>query len=129
MFTKSERNGIRQGLEKRCSSLLIMVRKPHINSEYVEEGRLPQGPYLVGPRGPSRGHKINLTRRGHFDYGIKQLNQSGLRQKLEEKVFEDKIPILGICLEHNSSPNVVTKEKRMVLAGLTGRPWHSNVID
>ena len=35
---------------------------------------------------------------GHFDYGIKQLNQSGLRQKLEEKVFEDKIPILGICL-------------------------------
>lgn len=35
---------------------------------------------------------------GHFDHAIQQLNNSGLRPKLEELVLGLKIPILGICV-------------------------------
>lgn len=35
---------------------------------------------------------------GHFDYGMKNLNQLGLVGLLNKKVMEDKVPILGICL-------------------------------
>ena len=35
---------------------------------------------------------------GHFDYGMQQLTKSGLIPVLHQKVVEDKIPILGICL-------------------------------
>lgn len=35
---------------------------------------------------------------GHFDHAMQKLNNSGLRQKLEELVIEDKIPIVGVCV-------------------------------
>jgi glutamine amidotransferase len=35
---------------------------------------------------------------GHFDFGMKSLKSSGLIPVIEKKVFEDKTPILGICL-------------------------------
>lgn len=35
---------------------------------------------------------------GHFDFGMKKLKSSGLIPVIEKKVFEEKIPILGICL-------------------------------
>ena len=35
---------------------------------------------------------------GHFDFGMKKLNKSGLLPTLEKKVFDNKTPILGICL-------------------------------
>lgn len=42
--------------------------------------------------------KLILPGVGHFDYGMKQLNQSGLLPVLNQRVIEDRIPILGICL-------------------------------
>lgn len=35
---------------------------------------------------------------GHFDYAMKKLNNSGLRDSLEKLVINSKIPLLGICV-------------------------------
>lgn len=42
--------------------------------------------------------KIILPGVGHFDFGMRQLNKSGMVDLLHEKVLYEKIPILGICL-------------------------------
>ena len=41
--------------------------------------------------------KIILPGVGSFDYVIKTFNESGLRKAVEEKVFQNKIPVLGVC--------------------------------
>jgi imidazole glycerol-phosphate synthase subunit HisH len=35
---------------------------------------------------------------GHFDHAMSQLNSSGLRDKLDCLVLQDKIPLLGVCV-------------------------------
>lgn len=35
---------------------------------------------------------------GHFDHAMQQLNESGLRPKLEELVLGAQVPVLGICV-------------------------------
>ena len=35
---------------------------------------------------------------GHFDHAMKKLNNSGLRDCLENLVIDTKIPVLGICV-------------------------------
>ena len=35
---------------------------------------------------------------GHFDYAMRSLNNSGLRERLEDLVVMQKVPILGICV-------------------------------
>lgn len=42
--------------------------------------------------------KLILPGVGSFDYAITQLNNSGMREKLDELVIEKKIPIIGICV-------------------------------
>jgi len=42
--------------------------------------------------------KIILPGVGNFDHGMKQLKKSGMVELLNEKVINEKIPILGICL-------------------------------
>ena len=42
--------------------------------------------------------KLILPGVGHFDYGMRQLNNSGLREVLEDRVLNQSTPILGICL-------------------------------
>ncbi len=42
--------------------------------------------------------KLILPGVGSFDYGMRQLNNSGLIESLNKKVLVDKTPILGICL-------------------------------
>lgn len=45
-----------------------------------------------------QAEKLILPGVGHFDYGMKNLHQSGLINILHQKVLENKTPILGICL-------------------------------
>ncbi len=45
-----------------------------------------------------QAEKLILPGVGHFNYGMQQLNNSGLIPLLNKKVLEDKTPILGICL-------------------------------
>ncbi|HAH50373.1 MAG TPA: imidazole glycerol phosphate synthase subunit HisH, partial [Balneola sp.] len=46
----------------------------------------------------SESEKILLPGVGAFDNAMKRINESGLREVLDKKALEDKIPILGICL-------------------------------
>jgi imidazole glycerol-phosphate synthase subunit HisH len=42
--------------------------------------------------------KLILPGVGAFDYAMEQLNNSGMRNKLDELVLDEKIPIIGICV-------------------------------
>jgi glutamine amidotransferase len=42
--------------------------------------------------------KLILPGVGHFDYGMQQLQKSGLIDTLNKKVIDQKTPLLGICL-------------------------------
>ena len=46
----------------------------------------------------SNASKLILPGVGNFDYGMGQLNSSGLIEVLNFKVIQEKTPILGICL-------------------------------
>jgi glutamine amidotransferase len=50
------------------------------------------------PEDVQAAEKLILPGVGHFDYGMEQLEKSGLIPVLNRKVMEEKIPILGICL-------------------------------
>lgn len=42
--------------------------------------------------------KLILPGVGSFDFAMNQLNNSGMREKLDQLVLETKIPIIGICV-------------------------------
>lgn len=42
--------------------------------------------------------KIILPGVGSFDYAMERLNESGMRERLDELVLNQKIPVLGICV-------------------------------
>lgn len=42
--------------------------------------------------------KLILPGVGSFDYAMTQLNNSGMREKLDELVLEEKKPVIGICV-------------------------------
>lgn len=50
------------------------------------------------PKDLLKARKIIFPGVGKFDYGLIQLRKSGLLPVLEQKVFEEKVPILGICV-------------------------------
>jgi imidazole glycerol-phosphate synthase subunit HisH len=42
--------------------------------------------------------KLVLPGVGHFDHGMRQIKERGLREVLDRRALQDKIPVLGICL-------------------------------
>jgi glutamine amidotransferase len=42
--------------------------------------------------------KLILPGVGSFDYAMSQLNTSGMREKLDELVINQKVPVIGICV-------------------------------
>jgi glutamine amidotransferase len=42
--------------------------------------------------------KLILPGVGSFDYAMNRLNNSGMREKLDELVLEQKVPVIGICV-------------------------------
>jgi glutamine amidotransferase len=42
--------------------------------------------------------KLILPGVGSFDYAMNRLNDSGMREKLDELVLQKKIPVIGICV-------------------------------
>ena len=42
--------------------------------------------------------KMILPGVGSFDFAMTQLNNSGMREKLDELVIEKKVPVIGICV-------------------------------
>jgi imidazole glycerol-phosphate synthase subunit HisH len=56
--------------------------------------------------------KIILPGVGAFDHAMKRLNQSGMRETLDELVLSKKVPVLGICvgmqiLAHSSEEGIL----------------------
>ena len=50
------------------------------------------------PEDIEKANRLILPGVGAFDYGMEQLEKSGLISVLNKKVLEEKTPILGICL-------------------------------
>ena len=50
------------------------------------------------PQEMKEADKLILPGVGHFDFGMRQLRQSGMVDILNRRVLEDKVSILGICL-------------------------------
>ena len=42
--------------------------------------------------------KLILPGVGHFDYAMSKLNDSGMRERLDTLVLDQKIPVIGICV-------------------------------
>lgn len=42
--------------------------------------------------------KLILPGVGHFDYAMTKLNNSGMRDELDDLVLDKKIPVIGICV-------------------------------
>lgn len=42
--------------------------------------------------------KLILPGVGHFDHAMSQLNNSGMRETLDELVLNQKLPVIGICV-------------------------------
>lgn len=42
--------------------------------------------------------KLILPGVGHFDHAMTELNNSGMRDALDQLVLEEKIPVIGICV-------------------------------
>jgi glutamine amidotransferase len=61
--------------------------------------------------------KLILPGVGSFDFGMKQLNNSGLIDVMNKKVLEFKTPILGICL----GVQLFTKQSEE--GGMMGLSW------
>jgi imidazole glycerol-phosphate synthase subunit HisH len=50
------------------------------------------------PEDLRRAQKIILPGVGAFDWAMTRLNESGLRQTLDEEVLQHKKPVLGVCV-------------------------------
>ncbi len=57
-------------------------------------------PVLIAKNSADLTHatKIILPGVGSFDYAMQRLIDSGMREVLEQKVLNEKIPVLGICV-------------------------------
>lgn len=68
-------------------SILNMIRKVNGQAKLVSE-----------PEQIAQADKLILPGVGHFDFGMKTLNSSGMVDALHEAVDQKGTPILGICL-------------------------------
>jgi glutamine amidotransferase len=59
--------------------------------------------------------KIILPGVGSFDYAMQRLNDSGMRETLNDKVLNEKIPVLGICV---GMQMLASRSEEGVLPGL-----------
>lgn len=50
------------------------------------------------PEDLSHAEKIVLPGVGSFDWAMTRLNETGLRERLDELVLQEKCPVLGICV-------------------------------
>ena len=65
-------------------NMLKKVGVPSVISDKADEIRVAE--------------KLILPGVGHFDHGMEKLQASGLIGVLNQRVLQDKVPILGICL-------------------------------
>jgi glutamine amidotransferase len=54
--------------------------------------------FVKTPEQLNSSEKIILPGVGAFDHAMSELNNSGMREKLDELVLKKKVPVLGICV-------------------------------
>ena len=72
------------------------------------------------PKDLKEAKKLILPGVGSFDAAINKLNNSGLRNSLEEQVLVRKIPILGICVGMHIMANKSEEGKSLGLGWIDG---------
>jgi glutamine amidotransferase len=74
--------------------------------------------------------KIILPGVGSFDYAIRQLNKSGMREALEKRILDDKIPVMGICVGMQMLADSSDEGTEPGLGWISGRvrKFHPNLI-
>lgn len=70
--------------------------------------------------------KIVLPGVGHFDEGMKLLNESGFTESIKECVINKKIPVLGICLGMQLLCECSEEGKKKGLALVSAEVLHLN---
>ncbi len=68
-------------------SILNMLRKIGVESCITSD-----------PLQIATAEKIILPGVGHYDHGMRHMNELGLTDAIRQKVIHDKVPVLGICL-------------------------------
>lgn len=68
-------------------SIVNMLKKIGIKSQITSD-----------PEEIAKARKIILPGVGHFDRAMKRIGQFGLREILDQKALQEKVPFLGICL-------------------------------
>lgn len=63
--------------------------------------------------------RIVLPGVGHFDHAMRQLDESGMRSRLQELVMERGVPVLGVCV---GMQMLATRSDEGVLPGLNWIP-------
>jgi glutamine amidotransferase len=77
-----------------------------------------------------KAEKLILPGVGAFDVGMKMLDESGLLDILNQKVFEDKTPILGICLGMQLMTNGSEEGNRKGLSWIDAdTKWFGKVLN
>lgn len=56
---------------------------------------------------------------GHFDHAMRKLNESGMREMLDQKVLQDKAPVIGVCV---GMQMLATSSEEGILPGLNWIP-------
>ena len=72
------------------------------------------------PQELHRAERIVLPGVGAFDWAMTRLNESGLRDALEEAVITDKKPVLGICVGMQMMANRSDEGKMQGLGWIEG---------
>lgn len=70
--------------------------------------------------------KLILPGVGAFDYAMDKLNESGMREQLDELVLEKKVPILGVCV---GMQMMASKSEEGEVKGLDWIPGSVKLID
>jgi glutamine amidotransferase len=78
------------------------------------------------PRELRSATRIILPGVGSFDWAMKQLNDSGLRECLDDLVLRDKVPVLGVCVGFQM---MAKSSEEGVLPGLSWFDAHVRRLD
>jgi glutamine amidotransferase len=73
------------------------------------------------PKEVESATKLIIPGVGSFDYAMSQLNKSGMRDILDKRVLEDKIPVIGICVGMQILANSSEEGKEPGLGWINGR--------
>lgn len=65
--------------------------------------------------------RIILPGVGHFDHAMQRLNDSGMRERLDQLVLGQQVPVLGICVGMQMLADTSEGRVYLIWAGCQGK--------